>query len=145
MRISKGVLETRTFSSSIIMSAEVLNLPQKIFYSSTLGRFAIAKLYQFWSHARIIGPSPAYSTHSSAEAAHPISAPPITLQGLILIYQWLPDMEDLYLKSKITILSIVGKSWSSTRDNPTGDGHPREVLEGFVKDGGRVLMLPTSL
>lgn len=91
---------------------------------------AIAKLYQFLiPTARIIGPSPAYSTHSSAEAAHANTAP-ITYK-LDPDNQWLPDMEDLYLKVKYNP-SIVGILIINP-DNPTGMVYPKEVLEGFVK------------
>ncbi|MFT5773710.1 MAG: alanine-synthesizing transaminase, partial [Algoriphagus sp.] len=73
--------------------------------------------------------SPAYSTHSSAEAAHANTAP-ITYK-LDPDNQWLPDMEDLYLKVKYNP-AIVGILIINP-DNPTGMVYPREVLEGFVK------------
>ncbi|MBM3169073.1 MAG: aminotransferase class I/II-fold pyridoxal phosphate-dependent enzyme, partial [Bacteroidetes bacterium] len=45
--------------------------------------------------------------------------------------QWLPDMEDLYLKVKYNP-SIVGILIINP-DNPTGMVYPKEVLENFVK------------
>ncbi len=127
---SKGVLETRKFLAGLnnekggtLISAE------DILFFNGLGD-AIAKLYQFLiPTARIIGPSPAYSTHSSAEAAHANTAP-ITYK-LDPDNQWLPDMEDLYLKVKYNP-SIVGILIINP-DNPTGMVYPKEVLEDFVK------------
>jgi aspartate/methionine/tyrosine aminotransferase len=127
---SKGVLETRKFLAGLnnekggtLISAE------DILFFNGLGD-AIAKLYQFLiPTARIIGPSPAYSTHSSAEAAHANTAP-ITYK-LDPDNQWLPDMKDLYLKVKYNP-SIVGILIINP-DNPTGMVYPKEVLEDFVK------------
>lgn len=127
---SKGVLETRKYLADLnnekggtIITAE------DILFFNGLGD-AIAKLYQFLiPTARIIGPSPAYSTHSSAEAAH-ANAAPITYK-LDPDNQWLPDMEDLYLKVRYNP-SIVGILIINP-DNPTGMVYPKEVLEAFVK------------
>jgi aspartate/methionine/tyrosine aminotransferase len=127
---SKGVLETRRFLAQLNNERGGAQLTaEDILFFNGLGD-AIAKLYQFLiPTARIIGPSPAYSTHSSAEAAHANTAP-ITYK-LDPDNQWLPDMEDLYLKVKYNP-SIVGILIINP-DNPTGMVYPREVLEGFVK------------
>jgi alanine-synthesizing transaminase len=127
---SKGVLETRKFLASLNNEKGGSQISaEDILFFNGLGD-AIAKLYQFLiPTARIIGPSPAYSTHSSAEAAHANSAP-ITYK-LDPDNQWLPDMEDLYLKVKYNP-SIVGILIINP-DNPTGMVYPKEVLEGFVK------------
>ena len=127
---SKGVLETRKFLAELTnQNGGVQITAEDILFFNGLGD-AIAKLYQFLiPTARIIGPSPAYSTHSSAEAAHANTAP-ITYK-LDPDNQWLPDMEDLYLKVKYNP-AIVGILIINP-DNPTGMVYPREVLEGFVK------------
>jgi aspartate/methionine/tyrosine aminotransferase len=127
---SKGVLETRKFLAALNNEKDGSQISaEDILFFNGLGD-AIAKLYQFLiPTARIIGPSPAYSTHSSAEAAHANSAP-ITYK-LDPDNQWLPDMEDLYLKVKYNP-SIVGILIINP-DNPTGMVYPKEVLEGFVK------------
>ena len=127
---SKGVLETRKFLANLNNEKGGAQLTaEDILFFNGLGD-AIAKLYQFLiPTARIIGPSPAYSTHSSAEAAHANSAP-ITYR-LDPDNQWLPDMEDLYLKVKYNP-SIVGILIINP-DNPTGMVYPKEVLENFVK------------
>ncbi|WP_026955731.1 pyridoxal phosphate-dependent aminotransferase [Algoriphagus vanfongensis] len=127
---SKGVLETRKYLAELNNSLGGNQITaEDILFFNGLGD-AIAKLYQFLvPTARIIGPSPAYSTHSSAEAAHANTAP-ITYK-LDPDNQWLPDMEDLYLKVRYNP-SIVGILIINP-DNPTGMVYPREVLEGFVK------------
>lgn len=127
---SKGVLDTRKFLAMVNNEKGGAQLTaEDILFFNGLGD-AIAKLYQFLiPTARIIGPSPAYSTHSSAEAAHANSAP-ITYR-LDPDNQWLPDMEDLYLKVKYNP-SIVGILIINP-DNPTGMVYPKEVLESFVK------------
>lgn len=127
---SKGVLETRRFLADLNnkLGGSQISAEDILFFNG-LGD-AIAKLYQFLvPTARIIGPSPAYSTHSSAEAAHANTAP-ITYK-LDPDNQWLPDMDDLYMKVKYNP-SIVGILIINP-DNPTGMVYPREVLEGFVK------------
>jgi aspartate/methionine/tyrosine aminotransferase len=91
---------------------------------------AIGKVYQYLvPPARIIGPSPAYSTHSSAEAAH-ANDHPLTYK-LDPKNNWYPDMDDLYLKVKhnpnvVGILII-------NPDNPTGMVYPIEILKRFVE------------
>lgn len=127
---SKGVLETRRFLAELNNDRGGAQLTaEDILFFNGLGD-AIAKLYQFLiPTARIIGPSPAYSTHSSAEAAHANTAP-ITYK-LDPDNQWLPVMKDLYLKVKYNP-AIVGILIINP-DNPTGMVYPKEVLEGFVK------------
>lgn len=127
---SKGVLETRRYLADLnnLKGGYQIDAEDILFFNG-LGD-AIAKLYQFLiPTARIIGPSPAYSTHSSAEAAH-ANTSPITYK-LDPDNQWLPDMEDLYNKIKYNP-SIVGILIINP-DNPTGMVYPKEVLEDFVK------------
>lgn len=127
---SKGVLETRQFLATVNNAQGGAQITEEdILFFNGLGD-AIAKLYQFLTPtARIIGPSPAYSTHSSAEAAH-ANAAPITYL-LDPDNGWFPDMEDLYNKVKYNP-SIVGILIINP-DNPTGMVYPKEVLEQFVK------------
>ncbi|MGY6559462.1 MAG: pyridoxal phosphate-dependent aminotransferase [Nitritalea sp.] len=126
---SKGVPATRAFlAEKNNMQGGCQITAEDILFFNGLGD-AIAKLYQFLiPTARIIGPSPAYSTHSSAEAAH-ANAAPITYR-LDPENHWLPDMEDLYNKVKYNP-SIVGILIINP-DNPTGMVYPREILERFV-------------
>lgn len=126
---SKGVLETRKFLAGLNNQKGGAQISaEDILFFNGLGD-AIAKLYQFLlPTARIIGPSPAYSTHSSAEAAHANTAP--VTYTLDPANQWLPDMQDLYNKVKYNP-AIVGILIINP-DNPTGMVYPKEVLQGFV-------------
>lgn len=127
---SKGVLETREYLAKKnndkggvqITAADVL-------FFNGLGD-AIGKLYQFLNpHSRVIGPSPAYSTHSALEAAHSNKAP--LTYNLDPENKWYPDLEDLRLKVKYNP-SIVGILIINP-DNPTGMVYPVEVLEEIVE------------
>lgn len=126
---SKGMLETREFLAAINNQKDGVKITSDdILFFNGLGD-AIAKLYQFLiPTARIIGPSPAYSTHSSAEAAH-ANTSPITYK-LDPDNNWYPDMDDLYNKVKYNP-GIVGILIINP-DNPTGMVYPKEVLEKFV-------------
>ena len=90
---------------------------------------AIGKIYQYLiPSSRVIGPSPAYSTHSSAEAAH-ANSHPITYK-LDPENFWYPDTDDIYKKVKENP-NIVGMIIINP-DNPTGMVYPREILEKMV-------------
>lgn len=127
---SKGILETREFLvAQTNQLGGVQITPEDILFFNGLGD-GIAKIYQFLEPtSRIIGPSPAYSTHSSAEAAH-ANTIPITYR-LDPDNQWYPDMDDLYLKVKYNP-NIVGILIINP-DNPTGMVYPREILAQFVE------------
>ncbi|MCC5936949.1 MAG: pyridoxal phosphate-dependent aminotransferase [Lunatimonas sp.] len=127
---SKGMLETRRFLAGLNNAKKGAQISaEDILFFNGLGD-AIAKLYQFLiPTARIIGPSPAYSTHSSAEAAH-ANTSPITYR-LDPDNNWYPDMEDLYNKVKYNP-GIVGILIINP-DNPTGMVYPKEVLQRFVE------------
>lgn len=127
---SKGVLETRRFLASRNNALGGVKITaEDILFFNGLGD-AISKLYQYLpSTSRIIGPSPAYSTHSSAEAAHANSAP-ITYR-LDPENNWYPDLEELHNKIKFndTIAGIL----IINPDNPTGMIYPPEYLEKIVR------------
>ncbi|SEJ68233.1 Aspartate/methionine/tyrosine aminotransferase [Cyclobacterium xiamenense] len=127
---SKGMMATRRFLANLTNQKGGVQIgPEDILFFNGLGD-GIAKLYQFLiPTARIIGPSPAYSTHSSAEAAH-ANTRPLTY-NLDPDNNWYPDMEDLYNKVKYND-SIVGILIINP-DNPTGMVYPREVLDRFVE------------
>lgn len=89
----------------------------------------ISTLYQFITPtSRIIGPSPAYSTHSSGEAAH-ANAAPLTYT-LDPANNWYPDIEDLRNKVKYNP-NIVGILLINP-DNPTGMVYPYPILKEIV-------------
>ena len=90
---------------------------------------AVAKVYGFLSaHARVIGPSPAYSTHSSAESAH--CALPHLTYDLDPQNGWLPDLVDL--RRKIQANPSIAGILIINPNNPTGAVYPIEVLEEIV-------------
>jgi aspartate/methionine/tyrosine aminotransferase len=122
-----GVPETREF-----LAEEVNKRPggvkvtaEDIIFFNGLGD-AVAKVYGFLRReARVLGPSPAYSTHSSAEAAHS-GYNHVTYQ-LDPYNGWMPNVEDIRNKVKYND-SIAGILLLSP-DNPTGAVYPREILE----------------
>lgn len=114
---SKGMLETREF---IVKETNKLGGAQitvdDILFFNGLGD-AIATLYSLLSMTtRIIGPSPAYSTHSSAEAAHAHSAP-ITY-SMKPENHWYPDLEEL--ENKVKYNPSIAGILILNPDNPTG-------------------------
>ncbi|MFM9837465.1 MAG: pyridoxal phosphate-dependent aminotransferase [Cyclobacteriaceae bacterium] len=126
---SKGILETRKFlaeQNNLRQGAQIT--PEDICFFNGLGD-AIAKVYQYLAPtSRIIGPSPAYSTHSSAEAAH-ASHEPLTYK-LDPDNKWYPDLDDLYNKVKYNP-NVVGILIINP-DNPTGMVYPLETLKRIV-------------
>ena len=126
---SKGVPETRQFLAELnnLRNGAQITFEDILFFNG-LGD-AISKLYQFLKPtARVIGPSPSYSTHSSAEASH-ANNHPLTYQ-LDPNNYWYPDMDDLYMKVKYNP-NVVGILVINP-DNPTGVVYPREILEKMV-------------
>lgn len=126
---SKGVKSTREFLAGLNNARGGAQIQaEDITFFNGLGD-AIGKIYQYLlPTARVIGPSPAYSTHSSAEAAH-ANHHPITYK-LDPDNSWYPDMNDLYNKVKYNP-SIVGILIINP-DNPTGMVYPREILQRMV-------------
>ena len=126
---SKGMLETREFLAGQTNAAGGVQITaEDICFFNGLGD-AISKAYQFITPtSRIIGPSPAYSTHSSAEAAH-ASHEPLTYK-LDPNNKWYPDLDDLYNKVKYNP-NVVGILIINP-DNPTGMVYPLETLKRIV-------------
>ncbi|MBE3070319.1 MAG: pyridoxal phosphate-dependent aminotransferase [Planctomycetes bacterium] len=124
-----GVGKTREFLAAEVNKrggAQVT--PDDIIFFNGIGD-AVSKVYGFLRReARVIGPTPAYSTHSSAEAAH--SGYEHLTYELDPYNGWMPDLDDLRLKVKYND-SIAGLLLINP-DNPTGAVYPREVLEGMV-------------
>jgi aspartate/methionine/tyrosine aminotransferase len=126
---SKGILETREFLAKQTNAMNGVQITaEDICFFNGLGD-AISKVYQFISPtSRVIGPSPAYSTHSSAEAAH-AAHQPITYK-LDPNNKWYPDLDDLYNKVKYNP-NIVGILIINP-DNPTGMVYPLDTLKRIV-------------
>lgn len=126
-----GVPETREFLAEMVnaRSGGIKISPDDIIFFNGIGD-AVAKVYGFLKReARVIGPSPAYSTHSSAEAAH--SGYNHLTYKLDPYNGWMPDLYDLRNKVKYND-SIAGILLLSP-DNPTGAVYPRSVLEEILK------------
>lgn len=123
---TQGVPEVREFLATEVNRRDGVRVtPDDIMFFNGLGD-AVAKVYGFLSReARILGPSPAYSTHSSAEAAH--SGYGHVTYDLDPYNGWLPDLPDIRNKVKYND-SIAGILLLSP-DNPTGAVYPRELLE----------------
>ncbi len=126
---SKGILKTREFlaaQTNALGGAQIK--ADDICFFNGLGD-AIAKVYQYiLPTSRVIGPSPAYSTHSSAEGAHANHNPLTYL--LDPNNRWLPDLDDLYQKVKYNP-SVIGILIINP-DNPTGMVYPLETLKRIV-------------
>lgn len=126
---TKGLEATRDYlAQRANRNGRVRITKEDIIFFNGLGD-AISKVYgQLRKEYRVIGPSPAYSTHSSAEAAHAGSE--YVSYNLDPHNLWYPDLSDLRMKVKynpsISGILIINP------DNPTGAVYPREVLEEIV-------------
>lgn len=126
---TKGLDEARAYLARTRSQETGVELsPDNILFFNGLGD-AITKVYTWLnSTARVLGPNPAYPTHSSIEGAHG--------RSVHMTYQlnpdngWLPDVEEVRQKVKdnpnIAALLIINP------DNPTGMVYPRQILEEFV-------------
>nr|MCU0824893.1 aminotransferase class I/II-fold pyridoxal phosphate-dependent enzyme [Leptospira sp.] len=82
---------------------------------------AVAKIFGFMRReARILGPSPAYSTLSSAEAAH--SGYEHLTYELNPNNDWMPDLEDI--ENKVKYNDSIAGILLINPDNPTGAVYP---------------------
>jgi aspartate/methionine/tyrosine aminotransferase len=126
---TKGVLETREFLAEMTNSRGKTQITaEDIIFFNGLGD-AIQKVYGLLRReARVIGPSPTYSTHSSGEAAHAGQRP--VCYRLDPANNWYPDLDDLRLSIKYnpTISGIL----IINPDNPTGAVWPERILTEMV-------------
>ena len=123
---TQGIPEVREFLASEVNRRDGVRVTaDDIIFFNGLGD-AVAKVYGFLSReARILGPSPAYSTHSSAEAAH--SGYEHVTYALDPYNGWLPDLTDI--RSKVRYNDSIAGILLLSPDNPTGAVYPRELLE----------------
>lgn len=126
---TKGVPETRVFLADIINQRNGYRIsPDDILFFNGLGD-AVAKIFSYLKReARVIGPSPAYSTHSSAEASH--SGYDHLTYNLDPLRNWMPDLEDM--ENKIKYNDAIAGLLLINPDNPTGAVYPRELLEKMI-------------
>jgi len=127
---TQGVPEVRQFlADEVNRRGGVQVTADDIMFFNGLGD-AIAKVYGFMRReARILGPSPAYSTHSSAEAAHS-GYSHVTYQ-LDPKTGWLPDMDDI--RNKVRYNDSIAGILLLSPDNPTGAVYPRSLLEEIAE------------
>ncbi|MDR2029199.1 MAG: pyridoxal phosphate-dependent aminotransferase, partial [Treponema sp.] len=126
---TEGALGAREFLADLVHKRGKQIESGDILFFNGLGD-AVAKIFGFLRReARVLGPSPAYSTLSSAEAAH--SGYEHLTYRLDPDRDWMPDMEDVELKVKYND-SIAGILLINP-DNPTGAVYPVEVLKEFVR------------
>ncbi|HEC30572.1 MAG TPA: pyridoxal phosphate-dependent aminotransferase [Candidatus Yonathbacteria bacterium] len=125
---TKGLLETRKFIAKQRSGEGVSITADDILFFNGLGD-AISIIYTYLNRgARVIGPNPAYPTHSSAEGAH-AGSHHITY-NLNPHRNWLPDLEDL--RNKVKYNPSIAGILIINPDNPTGMVYPRRVLEEIV-------------
>jgi len=124
-----GVPATREFLAAEVNKRGGARItPDDIIFFNGIGD-AVAKVYGFLRReARVLGPTPAYSTHSSAEAAH--SGYEHLTYELDPHNRWMPDLDDLRMKVKYN--DSIAAILLINPDNPTGAVYPREMLEEIV-------------
>ena len=126
---TRGVLETREFICDTTNSRGGTQItPDDIIFFNGLGD-AIAKIYgSLRPEARVLMPSPSYTTHTLGEIGHAHSAP--SLFRLKPDNNWYPDMEDLrnHVRYNPNICAIM----LINPDNPTGMVYTKEMLEEIV-------------
>jgi aspartate/methionine/tyrosine aminotransferase len=127
---TKGLLATREYIArerNLEGGAQIT--ADDILFFNGLGD-AISTVYNYLNKgARVIGPNPAYSTHSSAEAAHS-GAPHITYR-LDPANHWYPDLADL--RAKIVAHPDISGILLVNPDNPTGMVYSQEVIQSVVE------------
>ena len=126
---TQGVLETREFLAQMANERGSYQVTaDDIILFNGLGD-AVAKIFGFLRReARVIGPSPAYSTHSSAEAAH--SGYDHLTYELDPDNGWMPNLQDL--ENKVRYNDSIAGILFINPDNPTGAVYPCSVIERIV-------------
>lgn len=126
---TKGLDLTRDYlaKARTAETGKTLN-PENIIFFNGLGD-AITEIYTWLSpYARVLGPSPAYPTHSSLEGAHARSGH--LAYHLDPKNNWIPDINDI--RDRVHYDSDVAGLLIINPDNPTGTVHSRTVLEQIV-------------
>lgn len=126
---TKGLDDTRAYiARERNLEGGIQITPDDILFFNGLGD-AISHLYRnLHPKARVIGPDPAYPTHSSAEAAH-ADRPHITYR-LDPECEWQPDLADM--ERKIRENEHIAGIIIINPDNPTGFVYPQETIRAIV-------------
>lgn len=126
---TEGMLATREYIAkerNLEGGAQIV--PEDILFFNGLGD-AISTVYNYLNkNSRVIGPNPAYSTHSSAEAAH-AGASHITYR-LDHKNNWYPDLKDL--REKVIKYPEISAILIVNPDNPTGMVYSQDVIKQVV-------------
>ncbi|MDO8569501.1 MAG: pyridoxal phosphate-dependent aminotransferase [bacterium] len=126
---TKGLDETRAYiAHERNLEGGIQITPDDILFFNGLGD-GISHLYRNLNpRTRILGPDPAYPTHSSAEAAH--SDKPHITYKLDPENGWKPDLVDM--EKKIRVHKDIGGILMVNPDNPTGFVYPQETIRAVV-------------
>ncbi len=127
---TRGVLATRKFIAEQTNKRGKVQIgPEDIIFFNGLGD-AIGKVFGFLKRtARVVVPTPSYTTHSSAEAAHAGDRP--VAYKLDPHNHWYPDLDDL--EKRIKYNPAVAGILIINPDNPTGAVYPVEIIKGMVQ------------
>jgi alanine-synthesizing transaminase len=127
---TQGIPETRQFLAEQVnrLGGCQITADDVLFYNG-LGD-AVARIFGLLRHdARVIGPSPGYSTHGSSEAFH--AASEHLTYRLDPYNDWHPDINELEQKirsnNSITGILIINPN------NPTGSIYPLSALEQIIR------------
>ncbi|MCR9144763.1 MAG: pyridoxal phosphate-dependent aminotransferase [bacterium] len=127
---TRGLPEAREFLAARSNAQGGVQItPDDIIFFNGLGDAINKVYYMLRREARVIGPSPAYPTHSSAEASH-AGYPPITY-SLDPHNGWMPDLDEL--RNKVKYNESIAGIMIINPDNPTGAVFPREVVTEMVE------------
>jgi len=127
---SAGDLNTRTFLAEEVNGRGGARIgAEDILFFNGLGDAVSTLFAHLRREARVLGPSPAYSTFSSGEASH--SGYEHLTYRLDPENAWQPDLEDIRLKVKYND-SVAGILLINP-DNPTGAVYPIPTLEAIVE------------
>ncbi|MCL7487749.1 MAG: pyridoxal phosphate-dependent aminotransferase [Desulfobulbaceae bacterium] len=126
---TRGILSTREYIADQVnrMGGVRITADDIIFFNG-LGD-AISKIFGFLKRtARVIVPTPSYTTHSSAEAAHAGDRPVTYI--LDPNHNWYPNLEDIenHIKYNPAVAGIL----IINPDNPTGAVYPDYILREIV-------------
>jgi alanine-synthesizing transaminase len=125
---TKGLQAAREFIAADRSKQGTVLPAGDILFFNGLGD-AINKIYTWLNPAaRVLGPNPAYPTHSAIEAAHGSSGH-LTYK-LDPNNRWLPDMAEV--RRSVASHPEVAGLLIINPDNPTGTIYPRAMLEEFV-------------
>jgi len=126
---TKGDLNTRKFIAARRnkQGGVKINADDILFFNG-LGD-AISKVFGMLKRtARVVVPTPSYTTHSSAEAAHAADRPVTYI--LDPHNHWYPDLDDL--EKRIKYNPAVAGILIINPDNPTGAVYPEGIMRGMV-------------